>query len=128
MSGFDAVLLHGALPDWSYIYIHDGFAEIREAKHLLGKDTFEVDQIIKGELGKKDRQMSVLCIGPAAEKLVKFAVISVDKGHMASHNGVGAVMGSKKLKAIAVDRGTSVVPLHDKDSIPLIAKELLDRG
>src|SRR4030042_2903585 len=69
MSGFDAVLLHGALPDWSYIYIHDGFAEIREAKHLLGKDTFEVDQIIKGELGKKDRQMSVLCIGPAAEKL-----------------------------------------------------------
>jgi aldehyde:ferredoxin oxidoreductase len=125
-SGFDGIVLQGAAPNWVYLYIHDGMAEIRDATHLLGKDTFEVDDILKKELQKRKKQMSVLSIGPAGENLVKFACICVDMGHMAAHNGVGAVMGSKKLKAIAVDRGKSTIPVKDKQTLSQLAKTILD--
>ena len=124
-SGFDGIILQGAAPNWVYLYIHDGIAEIRDATHLVGKNTFEVDHIIKEELQKKERETSVLGIGPAGENLVKFASICVDTGHVAAHNGVGAVMGSKKLKAIAVDRGSRVVPLKDKEALSEQAKKIL---
>jgi aldehyde:ferredoxin oxidoreductase len=124
-SGFDGIVLQGAAPNWVYLYIHDGMAEIRDATHLVGKNTFEVDSIIKEELQKKERETSVLCIGPAGENLVRFACICTDLGHMAGHNGVGAVMGSKKLKAIAVDRGSRVVPLKDKEALSEQAKKIL---
>jgi aldehyde:ferredoxin oxidoreductase len=124
-SGFDGIILQGAAPDWVYLYIHDGKAELRDATRLVGKDTLEVDRIIKEELKKKERETSVLCIGPAGENLVKFACICVDKGHMAGHNGVGAVMGSKKLRAIAVDRGKSAIPLKDKAALSQQAKKIL---
>jgi aldehyde:ferredoxin oxidoreductase len=124
-SGFDGILLHGAAPNWVYLYIHDGIAELRDATHLVGKNTFEVDGIIKEELKKKEREASVLCIGLAGENLVRIAGISVDKGHMAAHNGIGAVMGSKKLKAIAVDRGTTTVVLKNKEAMPEIARKIL---
>ncbi len=97
-AGFDGIILEGASPGWVYLYIHDGIAEIKNATHLLGKNTFEVDSIIKQELNKKEREASVLCIGPAGENLVRIACISVDKGHIAAHNGVGAVMGSNNPK------------------------------
>jgi aldehyde:ferredoxin oxidoreductase len=124
-SGFDGIILQGAAPDWVYLYIHDGQAELRDATHLVGKNTLEVDQIIKEELKKKERGTSILCIGPAGENLVKFACISVDKGHIAGHNGLGAVMGSKKIKAIAVDRGKSAIPLKDKAALSQHAKKIL---
>jgi aldehyde:ferredoxin oxidoreductase len=124
-SGFDGIILQGAAPNWVYLYIHDGKAELRDATHLIGKDTLEVDRIIKEELKKKERDTSILCIGPAGENLVKFACICVDKGHMAGHNGVGAVMGSKKLRAIAVDRGKSTIPLKDKAALSQQAKKIL---
>ena len=124
-SGFDGIILQGAAPHWVYLYIHDGMAEIREATHLIGENTYEVDHIIKEELRKKEREMSVLCIGPAGENLVRFASISADRGHIAAHNGVGAVMGSKRLKAIAVDRGSSAIPLKDKESLSQLAKKIL---
>lgn len=123
--GFDALIIQGAASQWVYLYIHsDGKTEIRDARHLLGKDTFETDGIIKEELGKEERQLSVVSIGPAGENLIRFACISADKGHMAAHNGIGAVMGSKKLKAIVVDRGKIPVPLKDKDALARIAKEI----
>jgi aldehyde:ferredoxin oxidoreductase len=124
-SGFDGIILQGAAPDWVYLYIHDDKLELRDATHLAGKNTLEVDSLIKEELKKKERETSVLCIGPAGENLVKFACICVDKGHMAGHNGVGAVMGSKKLKAIAVDRGKSAIPLKDKAALSQQAKKIL---
>ena len=105
LSGFDGVIVQGASDHLVYLYIHDGKAELRDAGHLAGKDTWETDEAIKKELGYKKREMSVAGIGPAGEKLVKFSAIVADKGHVAGHNGMGAVMGSKKLKAIAVARG-----------------------
>ncbi len=124
-SGFDGIILQGASPGWVYLYIHDGIAEFRDAAHLAGKNTFETDSIIKEELDKKERDSSVLCIGPAGENLVKIACISVDKGHIAAHNGVGAVMGSKKLKAIIVDRGKKALPIKDKEALAELAKKIL---
>ncbi|UCG66393.1 MAG: hypothetical protein JSW12_05035 [Deltaproteobacteria bacterium] len=123
--GFDGIILQGAAPDWVYLYLHDGIAELRPANHLVGKNTFEVDHMIREELQKKGREVSVLSIGPAGENLVRFACIFVDRGHIAAHNGVGAVMGSKKLKAVVVDRGKKVVPLKDKEALSRIAKEIL---
>jgi aldehyde:ferredoxin oxidoreductase len=124
-SGFDGIILQGASPGWVYLYIHDGIAEFRNANHLLGKNTFEVDSIIKEELKKKEREASVLCIGPAGENLVRIACISVDKGHIAAHNGVGAVMGSKKLKAIVVERGKKAVNVKNKEALSELAGKIL---
>lgn len=126
LSGFDAIVLQGAAPEWVYLYIHDGTVEIRDAAHLLGESTFDTDRIIKEELGKKQRQSSVLSIGPAGENQVKFACICVDEGHMASHNGVGAVMGSKKVKAIVVDRGDRDIVFKDKNALSDQAKKILE--
>ncbi|MFC1820133.1 aldehyde ferredoxin oxidoreductase N-terminal domain-containing protein [Thermodesulfobacteriota bacterium] len=126
LSGFDAIVLEGAAPDWVYLYIHHGSVEIRDAAHLLGKNTFDTDRIIKEELGKKHRQASVLSIGPAGENKVRFACICVDEGHMASHNGVGAVMGSKKVKAIVVDRGGNEIIFKDKNALSDQAKRILE--
>lgn len=125
-SGFDALILQGAAPDWSYLYIHDGTAELKSARHLLGKNNYEVDKLLREELKKGEHDLSVLSIGPAGENLVRFACLFVDMGHIASHNGVGAVMGSKKLKAIAVARGKNAVPLKDREALSAASKALKD--
>ena len=109
-AGYDGIVLQGAAPQWSYLHLHDGKAELKDAGHLLDKDSFEVEQVIREELGKSERQVSILSIGQAGENMVRFAVIAVDTGHTASHNGVGAVMGSKKLKAIVIERERRSVP------------------
>ncbi|MDD5492695.1 MAG: aldehyde ferredoxin oxidoreductase C-terminal domain-containing protein [bacterium] len=125
-SGFDAIILQGAASDWSYIYIHDGIAEIKDAGFLLGKTTVEVESLLRSALGKKEKEVSVLSIGPAGENLVRFACISTDMGHMAAHNGVGAVMGSKKIKAIVVERTRNTVQLNNSELVTNIGKELLN--
>jgi aldehyde:ferredoxin oxidoreductase len=125
-SGFDGIILQGAATSLVYLHIHDGKAEIKDASHLAGKNTYETESIIKADLNKKEREASVLCIGPAGEHLVRFACVYTDLGHIAAHNGVGAVMGSKKLKAIVVERGaTSTIPMKDKEGLTNIAKEIL---
>jgi len=124
--GFDAIIVQGAADRLSYLYIHDGGAELRDATHLAGKDTWETEDLIKRELGKTERQASVFGIGPAGENLVRFACIVGDKGHVAGHNGVGAVMGSKKLKAIAVSRGSQKVQLKDREALSKLAEGIFD--
>jgi aldehyde:ferredoxin oxidoreductase len=124
-SGFDAIIIQGVAPEWVYLHIHDGTAELRDARSLVGKVTPETESAVKQELQKGSRQMSVLGIGPAGENLVRFACVITDNGHVAAHNGIGAVMGSKKLKAIAVDRGKNPVPVKDKETLSGISKELL---
>ena len=124
LSGYDAIILQGASPDWVYLHIHDGIVEFHNAAHLVGKNTFEIDGLIKEELKRKEREASVLCIGPAGENLVKFACICGDKGHIAAHNGVGAVMGSKKLKAIVVDRGKKTLPIYNQETLSDLAKKI----
>ncbi len=123
-NGLVGVVVQGASDHWVYLYIQDGKAELRDARHLLGKDTWETEDAIKKELGFAERQMSVFGIGPAGENLVKFAGVVGDKGHAAAHNGTGAVMGSKKLKAIAVARGNSSVEVHDKEALASLAAQM----
>jgi aldehyde:ferredoxin oxidoreductase len=122
-SGIDGFIVHGSAPDLVYLYIHGGTAEIRDASHLSGKGTLETEELLLKEIGL-GRRCSVQCIGPAGENLVRFAMISGDGGHVAAHNGLGAVMGSKKLKAIAVARGSYEIPVKDKQETEHLAKEL----
>ncbi|MCW4038559.1 MAG: hypothetical protein NWF13_07495 [Candidatus Bathyarchaeota archaeon] len=120
-SGYDGIVVHGSAKRWMYLHIDDGTAELRDASHLMRRDTYETTDLIKAELGKQDLQMSVVSIGPAGENLVRFAGVFVDKGHSASHNGSGAVMGSKKLKAIAAARGQQRVEVSDRERLREIA-------
>ncbi|MFC1894240.1 aldehyde ferredoxin oxidoreductase family protein, partial [Chloroflexota bacterium] len=126
LSGFDCIIIHGAADKPVYLYIHDGSAELKDAGHLAGKDTWEIDDLIKEELGYTKRGMSVAGIGPAGENLVRYAAIVADKGHIAGHNGTGAVMGSKKLKAIAVARGKGRIQVADPKRISALAREILE--
>ena len=126
-AGFDGLALQGSADRWVYLYIHaDGSVEIKDAAQLMGKDTFETDHFLHELLQKKERDLSVLCIGPAGENRVRFASICTDLGHVAAHNGVGAVMGSKKVKAIAIERGRGSVPLKDKETLTRLSKEIAD--
>lgn len=117
LSGFDCVVIHGQAEKWKYLFIEEGRAELKDASHLVGKDTFEAEISIKKEIkreyGYPEEGLSVYSIGPAGERLVRFAVLVGDQGHVCSKGGNGAVFGSKKLKAIAVARGHLRVPVKD---------------
>lgn len=120
------LVMQGVCDKWNYIVVdEDGSAEFRSAEHLVGKDTWETVDAVAKELGKEERDVSILSIGPAGEKFVRFAAIVVDKGHIAAHNGVGAVMGSKKLKAVAVVRGKNKVEVKDPARVSELAKAFL---
>lgn len=125
LSGFDGLVIQGAARRWVYIYIHDNTAEIRDASSLVGKDTWETEEAIGRELGLEEHNLSVFGIGPAGENLVKFAAVVGDRGHVAAHNGPGAVMGSKKLKAVAVVRGKQRVDVKDPDRLAPVAQEIV---
>ena len=111
-AGYDAVVVQGIAPKLSYLYLHDGVAELRDASKLAGLDTFETEDVLKAETGEK--QTSVACIGPAGENKVRYAAVCSDKGHIAACGGVGAVMGVKGLKAIVV-HGKARPPISDED-------------
>ena len=126
LSGFDVIIVQGRARRWLYLYVHDGMAELKDARPILGKDTWETGEILSAELMKEDNQLSVFCIGPAGENKVKFAAVVGDKGHVAGHNGIGAVMGSKRLKAIAVARGTNKIIPRDEAGFQTARKVILD--
>ena len=111
-SGFDGVVIHGQAREWSYLRIHDGTAELCDARALLGMDTLETEDAVREKL---EKPCSVYGIGPAGENLVRYAAIFGDHGHVAAHNGLGAVMGSKKLKAVAVERGSQKIEVADPE-------------
>jgi len=125
-SGYDGVIIQGEAKRWLYLYVNDDRAELRDANHLLGMDTYETGDAIREELGKKGVEMSVISIGPAGEHLIRFAGVFVDKGHSASHNGSGAVMGSKKLKAITTARGKNRAVVKDMERLTVVANEFLE--
>ena len=124
-SGYDMLVLKGVSKKWVYLYIHDGIAEIRDAGHLLGKDTVETEEAIKRELGKKEKEISVVGIGLAGENLIKFAVVAGDRGHVASKNGVGAVMGLKRIKAIAAARGDKSLDVSDTALVSELNRDMI---
>jgi aldehyde:ferredoxin oxidoreductase len=125
-SGFDGILIQGSAREWKYLYIHDGKAELRDARRIKGQDTWQTEEIIKKELGYNKKRMSVCSIGPAGENLVRFAGVFVDNGHSASHNGVGAVFGGKKLKAIAVGKSENRVEVSNDEKLKEIAQEQIE--
>lgn len=102
-AGYDALILHGRSPHPVYLWIKDGLVEIRDARHLWGKTTFDAETELKKELG--DNQIEVAQIGPAGERLARFAAIISMSSRANGRTGMGAVMGSKNLKAVVV-RGT----------------------
>lgn len=102
-AGYDLLLLEGKAPKPVYLFIYDDVVQIRDAKSVWGKTTSETEDGLREELGIPG--LRIAGIGPAGEKLVRFACIINDKHRAAGRSGVGAVMGSKNLKAIAV-RGT----------------------
>lgn len=105
-AGYDAVIFYGKADKPLYIWINDDEVELRDAKHLWSKNTWETQRMIREDTGNSEAQ--VVAIGPAGENLVKFANIITGLGRGAGRPGVGAVMGSKLLKAVAV-RGTKGV-------------------
>lgn len=125
--GFDAIVITGKAEKLVYVYLCDGFAELKNAEHLRGKNTWKTEDLIKEELGKAGKELSVFGIGPAGENLVRFACIAGDKGHVVAHNGFGAVAGSKNLKAIAVARGAKTIGPKDKKTLDLLVRELSDK-
>jgi aldehyde:ferredoxin oxidoreductase len=105
-AGFDAVFVSGASDKPVYIFIKDGKAEIRDAKHLWGKDCTETEEALIQETGES--KLRTALIGPAGEKKSLMACVINDKHRAAGRGGCGAVMGSKNLKAVVVrDRGGS---------------------
>ncbi|MGD8622435.1 MAG: aldehyde ferredoxin oxidoreductase family protein [Anaerolineales bacterium] len=97
-AGFDNLIVTGRSENPVYLYLHDGKVELKDAKHLWGKTTWETQAEISEELIHED--LRYLTIGPAGENLVRFAIAIVDKTRAAASGGLGAIMGSKNLKAI----------------------------
>jgi len=122
-SGFDGVVFQGKSPKLVYLLLKDGEATIKDAAHLAGKDVSEVEAIIKKELGVKKLMASVFAIGPAGENLVRHACIVGDAGHAAGHNGLGAVMGSKNLKAVVAYKSKPRFTVKDSELFKEKAKE-----
>jgi len=118
-AGYDAVFFTGISDKPIYLLINDGKAELKDASHLWGKDTYETENSLKEEYGK---QTCVSCIGQSAEKLSFISCIITKKGAAAGRSGLGAVMGSKKLKAVAV-KGNQKVPVDDNESIEKLRRE-----
>src|SRR5512137_2065784 len=106
MAGWDMVIFEGKSPKPVYLYVNDDLAELRDAGHLWGKSVWETEEMLKKSL--QDPLTRVSSIGKAGENGVLFAAVVNDLHRAAGRSGVGAVMGSKNLKAIAV-RGTKGV-------------------
>ena len=122
-AGFDHLVIQGKAKEPVYLWINDDKIEIKSARHLWGKNIREAEAQIKEELG--DRRIRVAAIGQAGENLVSIANI-IHEERSASRTGMGAVMGSKNLKAVAI-RGTKDVQLFDPDGFNQLAKEFQQR-
>ncbi|MCL5074596.1 MAG: aldehyde ferredoxin oxidoreductase family protein [Chloroflexi bacterium] len=120
-AGYDALIVEGKAERPVYLWIHDSEVKIREAHHLWGLTTGACQQAIRDELG--DQFIRVAQIGPAGENLVRYACVINDLKDAAGRTGMGAVMGSKNLKAIAV-RGHKRPALADPEKVQSLAKWL----
>jgi aldehyde:ferredoxin oxidoreductase len=112
LAGYDAIIFMGASADPVYLNIRDSNVELLSAIELWGKNVFETDDILRNRHGKRCRTLS---IGQAGENLVRFAAIMNDRDRASARSGLGAVMGSKKLKAICV-RGTGKIEVADQEN------------
>jgi aldehyde:ferredoxin oxidoreductase len=114
-AGYDGVFFTGISPKPVYLLIKDGKAELRDAASAWGKDTYQTEDILHQELGDKD--LKIACIGPGGEACSLLAGIVNEKGRIAARGGVGAVMGSKKLKALVVKGGFKKITAGNPDKL-----------
>lgn len=121
-TGFDIVIIEGASQEPVYLWIHDGEAEIKPAGHLWGRNVPETRDMLKGEVNEPKSR--VACIGPAGERLIRFASVMVEDSRALGRCGAGAVMGSKKLKAV-VFHGGQKVSVANPDSVSSLAREMV---
>lgn len=121
-AGYDAVFFTGAAESPVWVYVTDDNIEIKDASELWGKDTLETEEIIKSQLG--DSSVQVASIGISGERLSLISGIVTDAGRVAARSGLGAVMGSKKLKAIAV-KGTQKIPVQRPEIVNKINSRFL---
>jgi aldehyde:ferredoxin oxidoreductase len=126
-SGYDMIILEGKARKPVYVLIEDDKVEIKPAQHLWGKTTSETEEMVKVEIGDahKAKELQICTIGPAGENRVRIANIIHAGHHAAGRGGVGAVMGSKNLKAVAV-RGTKGVTLANRESYLKLMATLSD--
>jgi len=118
-AGFDGLIVKGRSEKPVYLWVHDGNAAIRDATHLWGMDTGEAQERMRTELG--DKRIRILLIGPGGENLVRYACVVNNLKHVCGRTGMGAVMGSKNLKAIAV-RGKEKISLADGEGFRKITQ------
>lgn len=121
-AGYDGIMITGAAAEPVYLAVTDGEAAIHPARHLWSADSYETQRLVKEDLG--DRAARVACIGRAGESLVKYAAIMNDHGRAAGRTGMGAVMGSKNLKAVAV-RGRQTVSVADSEALKAALQDVL---
>ena len=119
---WDAIFVSGIAPSPKYLLVTNDKIEVKNASHLWGKDTIETEDMLSKELG--DSKIRVACIGPASEKLSLISGIVNDKGRIAARSGVGAVMGSKRLKAVAV-RGKGKVAVVDRERLGQLRRDFI---
>ena len=124
-AGYDAVILEGASKEPVYIEISDKEVLFHNASRLWGKSTYETEDFIKDEINAG--QVAVLSIGPAGENLVRFAVVENDYWRSAGRTGVGAVLGSKRVKAL-VFHGSKQREVYDPQGVDKFVKTIRERG
>lgn len=118
-AGYDGIVLRGKAEHPSYLLIEDDKTEIRKAEDLWGVDSFEAEKQIQETFGKK---VGVLLIGPSGENLVRFATIVSQRGRAGGRPGIGAVMGSKNLKAIVI-QGSKEIPVAHEKKLRTLARD-----
>ncbi|MFC1991556.1 aldehyde ferredoxin oxidoreductase family protein [Chloroflexota bacterium] len=118
-AGYDGVFFTGVSAKPVYLFIDNGKAELRDASQLWGKDTYETEDTLKAELGET---AEIVCIGQSGETLSLISCIITRRGAAAGRSGLGAVMGSKKLKAVAV-KGNQAVPMADRAAANRLMRE-----
>ncbi|MEJ2108710.1 MAG: aldehyde ferredoxin oxidoreductase N-terminal domain-containing protein, partial [Acidobacteriota bacterium] len=120
-SGYDMLFFEGKADHPVYLLITNGKAELKDARHLWGRNTVETEALIRQENGEKNYK--VACIGPAGENCVRFAAVINDKGRAAARGGLGAVMGSKNLKAVAC-MGYQRPGIYDMERVKSLVTEI----
>ena len=123
-AGWDAIFISGIASSPKYLFVTNDGIELRDAAHLWGKDAIETEETLTQELG--DAKVRVACIGPASERLSLISGIVNDKGRIAARSGGGAVMGSKRLKAMAV-RGKGKVAVVDSERVKQLRGDFIKK-
>ena len=123
-AGWDGIVMTGRSSKPTYLFVDDGNVELKDAAKYWGKTTWETEDLIKEDLG--DSAIRVAAIGPAGEKLVRLGNITTDKNRQVGRSGMGAVMGSKNVKAVAI-RGTGDVEVANLDELTRFAADIIER-